>query len=61
MDEDSVKVFAALLLVTAVVLSYPLRHSQAVMPLSHMHWQDVVDAVGCGKNAERGCSLALAR
>lgn len=61
MDEEAVGLFGVLLIVTILVLSHPLKPSQA-MPtptLAALHWQNVVDAFGCKDASAQDCASAI--
>ncbi len=53
MDEESVGLFGALLLITVLVLSQPMR-SQALPRLPENFWRDMVATLSCEK-AEDVC------
>lgn len=59
MDEESVGLFGVLLIVTALVLSHPLKPAQAVAALPSVNWQDVVGAFSCGDAAAPDCYATL--
>jgi hypothetical protein len=63
MDDESLGLFGALLIVTALVMSQSLHngHAMSLPSLPAITWEEVANASLCGQETPQDCEAALTR